>query len=139
MSRFLSLRRDLPRVSLILSILLSVVLIGCGPSGPPTGTVSGQVLLNDAPYADAAVIFLSLQTGAAGSADLQGDGTFQLKAPLRVGEYRVFLSPKPSTSAEPTPVTMDKSVPDKYWNEATTDIALEVKVGPNNFTVALKK
>ena len=119
--------------------LCGLLLCGCGPSGPATGTVEGKVLLNDAPYADAAVVFISLKTGTAGTADLQPGGTFKLKDPLRVGEYQVFLSPKVVPGGEPKPVSIDTAVPDKYWNESTTDIVLEVKAGKNDFTVPLKK
>jgi hypothetical protein len=141
MTGFLWKMKRLPWRALVLVSLWSIVLVGCGES-VPTGTVQGKVLLNDAPYADAAVVFLSPKTGNGGTADIQAGGTFRLKEPLEVGSYKVYLMAKAGSQegAEgPTPVTIDESVPDKYWNEATTDITIEVTEGENNVTVTLSK
>jgi hypothetical protein len=120
--------------------LLALVIAGCKKSAP-TGNVQGKVLLNDAPYADAAVVFLSPTTGQGGTADIQPGGTFRLEQPLPVGKYTVFLAPKSGGAAEeePKPVSIDQAVPDKYWNEASSDISVDVNEGENDFTIPLKK
>ena len=138
----------------VLASLLGVLLVGCRDEAVPTGTVRGKVLLDDSPYTDAAVVFLSPETGAAASADIQPDGTFRIETPLKVGSYTVFLAPKlgaaekgkeqPASSDEPLPemeqsVPIDESVPDKYWNEATSDISIQVVEGENDVTVPLSK
>lgn len=134
----LSLHR-LPGHLLVLVCLASFTFAGCEKS-KPMGTVKGTVMLNGAPYADAAVIFLSLTTGQAASADIQAGGTFQLPAPLPTDTYTVYLAPKTAdASDEPKPVSIDQSVPDKYWNEAASDIKIEVKEGENDVKVELKK
>lgn len=118
--------------------LAAVTLIGCS-SEKPTGTVQGTVTLDGAPYADAAVVFLSLATGQGASADIQSGGSFQLSDPLPLGTYTVYLAPKAvAESDQPAPVTIDQTVPEKYWNEAASDIKVDVQQGPNTVTVELK-
>ena len=127
---------------MLLACLASALLVGCGET-ISTGTVRGKVTLDEAPYGDAAVVFMSRETGQAGSANIQADGTFQIETPLPVGSYVVFLAPKSAASEEesdqPVEEAIDKSVPEKYWNEATSDISLDVVEGQNDFTVPLSK
>lgn len=122
-----------PRLVVAAASLLSVVFVGCGSSNP-AGTVQGKVTLNDAPYAGAAVVFLCLETGQAGSADIQSDGTFRIENPLPVGTYTVYLAPKTAedTGEKPKPVAFDRTVPRKYWSEASSDILVEVAEGKND-------
>jgi hypothetical protein len=135
----LSWRRCLRQLSLVLLSVCLVACLGCG-SSTPTGTVKGTVTLNGAPYADAAVIFLSLKTGQGDSTDIQAGGTFQLPTPLQTGTYTVYLAPKAvEASEQPTPVSIDQTVPEKYWNEAASDIKIEVNEGENDVKVELKK
>jgi len=129
--------RFLPLV-IICATLLPVVMTGCG--GPPMGTVSGTVTINDKPYSASDVMFLDLKTGQAASGEVQPDGTFTLSQELPLGAYTVYLAPKAvPEAADPAPVKIDTSIPDKYWNEASSDIKVEVKEGPNQVQVALTR
>jgi hypothetical protein len=131
--------RQFTRHLLLVLCLCPAMLAGCG-SSKPMGTVKGTVTLNGQPYADASVVFLSLTSGQASSVDIQAGGTFQLPAPLPADTYTVYLAPKAGNpSDEPKPVSIDAAVPDKYWNEAASDIKIEVKEGENNVQVELKK
>jgi hypothetical protein len=128
---------SLPALVVALLPLLFVAIAGCG-GGQPTGTVKGKVTFDGAPYTDASVIFLDMETGQAGSANIQAGGTFAIEKPLPVGTYTVYLAPKPvEQTAEPVPVTIDETVPDKYWNEASSDIKIEVEEGENDVAVEL--
>ncbi len=133
---------SLARSLVIAAGLMAMLAAGCEKS-VPTGKVKGKVLLDDAPYADAAVVFLSPTTGQAASADIGPDGTFQMKEPMQVGTYTVYLAPKSESAGagaeEPTAVSVDQAVPDKYWNEASSDISIEIEEGENNVTVPLEK
>ena len=132
------LNRRLSRSGLLV-VLMFVLVIGCGKS-EPVGTVQGTVTFDGTPYTNAAVIFLSLTTGQGGTADIQSDGTFKITTPLPVDTYRVYLAPKlGEATGEAQPVRIDQSIPDKYWNEAATDISIDVAEGSNTVEVQLQK
>lgn len=125
----------------IMLLLAALVVPGCtGRKTKPKGTVEGRVLFNGQPYTEAAVVFLNRGTGQGGSANIQSDGSFRLPDKVEIGEYIVYLAPKleEDPAAEPRPVSIDKTVPEKYWSESTSDILVEVKTGTNQFTIELK-
>jgi hypothetical protein len=133
------LNRSLSRCGLLLLALMFFLVIGCGKS-KPVGTVQGTVTFDGTPYTEAAVIFLSLTTGQGGTADIQSDGAFKITTPLPVDTYRVYLAPKlGAPTGEAQPVRIDQSIPDKYWNEAATDISIDIAEGPNTVEVRLQK
>lgn len=138
-SAFPEKKRFACRFAVVLGLLGLVA--GCGDSVGPTGTVQGTVSLGETPYTNAMVVLLNPQTGQSGSADIQADGAFTIPTPLPAGKYTVFLSPKAPTETsdgQPQPLTTDNSVPDKYWNEGTSDISVEVTEGANTVAVQLK-
>lgn len=133
--------KRLPWQVVVATTLWSVVFVGCGKT-VPSGTVHGKVVLNDAPFADATVVFFCLETGQAGSADIQSDGTFRMENPLPIGKYTVYLAPKSAedTGEKPIPDAIDQAVPDKYWNEGSSDIEIDILEGVNdNVTIRLEK
>jgi hypothetical protein len=131
---------------MVLTYLLiagALSLAGCSSGEPPkpTGTVKGTVSFDGKPYTNASVVFISLQTGQAGSANISEDGSFRVLNPLWTGTYQVFLAPKLDEAAatDATPVYIDEAVPEKYWNETTTDIICTLNEGENTFAVELQK
>jgi hypothetical protein len=137
MGNALILHRVIRRL-LLSVLLLSMIAVGCSKSAP-TGTVKGKVTLDDEPYSNAAVMIVSMETGQGGTADIQSDGTFTLAEPIPVGSYTAYLAPKASENEtqEAQAVTIDTSVPDKYWSEMS-DIKVDVAEGENDVTVPLK-
>jgi hypothetical protein len=124
-------------------VLLTLVMVvpGCtGRKTKPKGSVEGKVIFNGQPYTEAAVVFLNQETGQGGSANIQPDGSFRLPEKVEIGNYIVYLAPKleENPAAEPKPVSIDRTVPEKYWSESTSDIRVEVKTGSNQFTIELK-
>ncbi len=143
MTDWLSIMRRLPLLQVVLVCLVTVLFVGCGKT-TPTGTVKGKVTLDDAPFAaDGSVVFMSTETGQAGSADIQSDGTFSLETPLQVGSYAVFIGPRSAESEdgmeEPSEEKLDESLPEKYLNEASTDIKVDIVEGDNDVMVPMKK
>jgi hypothetical protein len=129
---------------LLSASLLVFLFLGCSSGEPPkpTGTVSGTVSLNGKPYNNAAVVFFSLQSGQAASANIGEDGSYRILNPLWVGTYQVYLAPTLEDNletAEAKPVYMDETIPEKYYNETTTDIICSLSEGENTFAVELKK
>ena len=124
-----------------LSVGCLLAAMGCSES-QPMGTVKGTVSVKGKPYTDAAVMFVSTASGQGSGGDIGADGSFTLADPLPVGTYTVYFAPKSiapeDATAAPVPIHMDKSVPEKYWNEASSDIKVEVKEGDNNIPVEVK-
>ncbi|MFG0265318.1 MAG: carboxypeptidase regulatory-like domain-containing protein [Rhodopirellula sp. JB055] len=120
--------------------LLMTFSAGCSES-PPVGTVAGTVSLDGKPYDDAAVMFLDAKTGQAAGTDIADGGQFTFKEPIPTGTYDVYLAPRtvPMEEGSPEAVKIDESVPEKYWNETTTDIEVVVNEGENSVTIELKK
>lgn len=87
-------------------------------------------------------MFVSLENGQGSGSDLQADGSFQLPDPLPVGSYTVYFAPKSiaveDATAVPIPMQMDRSVPQKYWSESSSDIKVDVKEGENVVPVEAK-
>ncbi|WP_148080512.1 peptidase associated/transthyretin-like domain-containing protein [Roseimaritima ulvae] len=123
------------------TILLPLAMLtGCSPS-IPEATLSGNVTLNGKPYSDSAVMLIDLNSGQAGGTDIQPDGSFAIADPLPLGTYNVYLAPKALSEAEAAsaaPITIDTSVPDKYWSEHSTDITVTIEEGENTATIELK-
>lgn len=138
MKRVLTIER-FTRHSILVIFLVGMTSLGCGKS-VPTGTVQGKVTLNGQPYDNAVVAFMCLDTGYVALADIQSEGAFVIAEPVPVGNYTVYLAPKadPGGGDEPRPVTIDQSIPDKYWNESSSDIKIDVKEGENDVAVELK-
>jgi hypothetical protein len=52
----------------------------------------------------------------------------------------MYLAPKVAgATEEPTAVAIDQTVPTKYWNEASSDIKIDIVEGENNVSVPLTK
>lgn len=127
-------------VVIVMLAVTSLTLTGCGGRrSKPKGTVEGKVTFQGQPYSNASIVFLSPDTGQGDSVNIQPDGSFRLSRPIEVGTYVVYLAPRADDDpmAEPKPVSIDKTVPDKYWSEATSDIRVEVKTGNNQFDIQL--
>ncbi|WP_145073913.1 hypothetical protein [Aureliella helgolandensis] len=94
------------------------------------------------PYTDASVMVIDLSSGQGGGADLKSDGTFTLDDPIPVGSYTAYFAPisvpPEDASAAPVPMQADKTIPQKYWNEASSDLKFEVKEGKNEFPIDIK-
>ncbi|QDV49287.1 peptidase associated/transthyretin-like domain-containing protein [Gimesia fumaroli] len=127
-------------------LFVAAFVCGCGASGPvfKTGTLAGTAKIDDRPFdADAVLMFLDNTSGQAYTAPVETDGKFTVEEKVRVGTYTVYLAPKPQApddpEMQPTGVTMDTSMPDKYWNEATSDLKVTVKEGENTPTIVFKK
>jgi hypothetical protein len=116
-------------------------LAGCSSESEfPMGHLSGVVLIDAEPFdLDADLMFFDPSTGQAVSAAIKEHGDFEVAEPVRVGTYTVYLAPKASLAegAEPAPVTIDSTLPDKYWNEATSDLKVTVSEGGEDKKVSI--
>ncbi len=130
--------------ALVLAAFLG--LVGCsGRSGPAVGEVSGKVTFQGKPVAKGRVTFMNSQAGAGDDAELNPDGTYALKTPLPVGDYKVTVMPlivrksegprTPTVGVElPAP-----DIPEKYRNTGTSDLKATVKEGKNELNFDMKR
>jgi len=129
---------------LVLAMLLSSS--GCtGRRGPPTGEVAGRVTFEGKPVGDGLVFFMNSDAGAGDEAALNKDGTFAIKTPLPVGEYKVSVFPRverkqverrgPEVGVERQAV----DIPQRYRTIGTTDLKATVKEGKNEINLEMKR
>lgn len=118
------------RVVLSLALLL---LVGCGESGPPTGTVSGKLTIGgEVPKEPVRVQFINSMIGQGASATTQADGSYQLNMPIHVAEYTVYFeklveATGPISASEELLLT----VPKTYRTEASSPMKKKVEQGAN--------
>ncbi|MEW4531311.1 carboxypeptidase regulatory-like domain-containing protein [Maioricimonas sp. JC845] len=106
---------------------------GCGEPPIPKGTVRGTVEVGGKTYSNPNdVVLLSTATGQGATAPIQPDGTFAITKGIPTGTYVAFFAPRADPNAtSAVPVTIDTTIPDKYWNEATSDLEVNVEAGEN--------
>lgn len=106
---------------------------GCGEPPFPKGTVRGTIEVNGKTYSNPNdIVLLSTATGQGATAPIQPDGTFEITEAIPTGTYVAFFTPRADPNAtSAVPVTIDTTIPDKYWNEATSDLEVNVEAGEN--------
>jgi len=82
---------------LLAMAVLALPAVGCGKAKPATAPVTGRVLLDGKPVADAAVMFEPVDGGVPARGSTGGDGGFTLSTFARddgaiVGRHRVSIS-----------------------------------------------
>ncbi|WP_417748567.1 hypothetical protein [Rosistilla oblonga] len=125
----------------LLALSLGLMLtLGCDDSDPRTGTVSGFVSLDDQPLGSGNILLLS-ESGASGGAELAADGTYTLSC--TPGKYLVAVMPiavevgpdgKPT---DPQAAANVVEIPMHYQDVGTSEIAIEVVAGDNDFHISL--
>jgi hypothetical protein len=121
------------KYSLIGLSLLTAAFIGCGESGPPTGTVSGRVTFGgQAPPEPVFIQFINSNTGQGASATTKEDGSYSLGLPLHVGEYTVYFERiVESTGPVSTAQEQLTIIPREYRNEQSSPLKVQVEQGKN--------
>lgn len=128
-------------------LLIAAVAVGhtgCG-GGPeyPVGTVKGTLLLKGKTVPEPLdIFFMDHQSGFAYQARVGHDGSFAVEEPVRVGEYVAYVQPAVDLnldmSAPPQGVSMSRTVPRKYSNDAQSDLKASVEEGENTFEFDMK-
>ncbi|QDU37339.1 hypothetical protein Mal4_16490 [Maioricimonas rarisocia] len=117
-----------------MAALATLLLVaGCGEPPIPKGTVRGTIEVDGKTYTGKNdVVLLSTSTGQGATAPIQPDGTFHVTEGIPTGTYVAFFAPRADPNAtSAVPVTIDTTIPDKYWNEATSDLEVNVEAGEN--------
>lgn len=149
------------RLLIVACSVLCLVSIGCGPSGPPLGTVSGTVTMDGEPLSSALVTFTPAAGGRSSTGKTDASGKYELafvdsKGAL-IGSHNVSVTTLTEVAAS-APVSSDSEeyakqamgggqsdydsakvtepIPAKY-NTATT-LTFEVKPGSNTYDIPLE-
>ncbi len=114
------------------SVLVALAAVGCG--GDPTPAVSGKITYRGSPLPLGTVMFVG-DDGNGRDAILRNDGTYSIR-PAPVGKMKVVITggkPPPGAGGESF-IGPDVTVPAKYTKPETTDLTVELKPGPNEFS-----
>lgn len=130
--------------------VMAVALAGCGPTPPPTGTVSGLITYKGQPVTAGTVTFRNDDKGLVAGMRLDSEGRYELRyaggKKIPVGDYGVVISPPEpylpnaaelataaaSADAAPPPVA-SPVIPKRYRSPQTSGLNFTVNPGPNTF------
>lgn len=119
-------------------VLITGIFSGCGDPPPPKGTISGTIEFAKPPTSDLDIIILDASTGSAASTSIK-DGQFDFGEPVLTGNYVAYLAPQSRPDAqEAFAVTLDKNIPDMYYNETTSPLNFKVDQGNNKVSFVVE-
>ena len=147
------------RLMVIACCLVGVACVGCGPSGPPLGTVSGTVTMDGKPLENALVTFTPVEPGRGSTGVTDASGKYELAfidgKGATVGSHKVSVTSAPKAAAPAKEIRSDspeymnqgssadydkakvkETIPAKY-NTAST-LTFEVKAGSNTYDIPLE-
>ena len=108
-------------------------LSGCG-DGKPMGTVSGRVTFKGDSVSEGRITFEGEKNT---DAELSSDGSYTLKSPLPIGDYKITITPmieRRQVDGRGPVVGVEKNapnIPQKYWTSASSRLTATVKEGKN--------
>lgn len=116
-------------------------MAGCGGK-LDNATVAGTVKFQERPITGGQLLLFCAPLGIAASAPIGPDGSFKLDGPVRAGNYVVTIRPPAAPPPIPTgaapPPQPASYVPEKYRNDKTSDLKVDVVAGENNFELVLR-
>jgi hypothetical protein len=130
-----------PRAALAATLLLTLAVAGCGGGGgkrlyPVEGTVKYEDGSPAVELAGGTVSLESVEDLSNAAGEIQKDGTFHVRTPLRgdgapAGTYRVLVQPAEGRRGNP--------IDAKYGRYATSGIEITVKDEPNKVEVKVQR
>lgn len=121
--------------------VLVIGMAGCG-SKLDNATVGGTVKFQERPITGGQVVLFCAPLGIGASAVLGPDGSFKVDGPMRAGSYVVTIRPPAGPPPLPTgntpPPQTASYVPEKYRNEKTSDLKVDIAAGDNHFDLVLR-
>lgn len=138
-------RRRVPLLATVF-VMSFAGMTGCGGAKKvPVGEVAGKVTFEGKPVSHGIVTFMNTTIGAGDEATLNPDGTYAIKNPIPVGEYKVFILPpvvyqKVDVRGPEVGVQMaTKEIPQKYQTIGTSDLKATVTEGKNECNFDMKR
>ena len=120
------------------------LMAGCGGEPEiPTGQVKGKVSYEGTPLAEGVISFYSSELGVGASADLTGQGEYEITEPIKTGTYAVTILPPPEAPPQDAiPVSTKKeykNIPQKYRDPQKSELTFSISEGENTFDVNMTK
>ncbi len=129
-------------IALLLFVFACTVTIGCGPGGPPSGQVTGNVTYKDKPLPTGTIMLIPEKEGMPyAQGTIQPNGTYHVETKeygknVPIGSYRVMISAVEDLGPE-HPVR--PLIPSRYSSEAQSGLTANVQEGENKINFDLKK
>ena len=128
----------------VFAFVMVAMTSGCRPDGAgvETGEVSGKVIWQSKPVANARISFNNPEKGVGATGTLDAAGNFQISEPLPIGTYIVSILPPaapPPLSPEAKQPRPAWTIPEKYGSETTSDLQVDVHHGKNDKTLELSE
>jgi hypothetical protein len=130
--------------------LLVAIVVGCGPSGPKTHSVTGKVTIDGEPAANVRITFQPVdEANQAASGTVESDGSYTLYTGVSgtpgamAGKYKVVLTPDMGAdtsymdSGGTAPPDTSGEVPEEYRDPTTTPKEVEVTAGQNSIDIEI--
>ena len=123
-----------------LTLILPILSVGCGSSGPAMGRVSGKVTYKGSPLTKGTVTFQSTApNGRNATGEIQSDGSYTLQTEnpsdgALLGEYKVAIYAHDEEVLDYTPakpVPLKRLAPAKYEKTETSGLTATIKSGSN--------
>lgn len=127
----------------------SLMLVGCGSSGPEMAPVSGTVSYNGEPLKKGMIAFVSSDPARQNATAMIGpDGSYTLQTiepgdGAQVGDYTVTVTDVATEEIldyipKGKPAAKTSTLPDKYGNPDTSGVKVTVQSGSNTIPIELK-
>ncbi len=115
-------------------MVLSALVSGCSESGPPTGTLTGNVTYQGKPLPTGTITFVPQgEEIPFAYAEIEEDGSYIAETPdvgsvIEVGSYKVMISAVKDVGPESPVVPL---IPDKYSSDQSSGLTAEISEGEN--------
>ena len=106
---------------------------GCGPSAPPSGSISGKVVYNGQPLTSGVVTLIDEESGVGASVELDSSGGYFIQS-IRAGKYKVAVHNVPPP---PGAKFVKLNIPEKYQDIQTSGLSVTVEEGKNTADLEL--
>jgi hypothetical protein len=126
--------------ALAVAIVVTLIPLGCGGSGPEKASVYGKVTYKGQPVPKGTIAFVTTAPNgrnATGAIGTDGSYTLQTEEPgdgALLGDYKVTISARDDVILDyipPKPIPPKRLVPEKYENPDASGLKATVKSGKN--------
>jgi len=115
---------------------LIFLMVGCGETPPPMGSLSGVVTSNGDPCGDCRVRIYHTQLRRYSGGVVDSEGKFKVSE-LPLGDYQVSVDQPPPMTLKDDP--FDKRIPRRYRREATSGFEIVIEEGDNEIKLEMAR